>query len=428
MKNQNEYEKRCKAIQLYEEGLGFNKIFQLVQRGKFWLAQWVHRYKEQGPEGLKDQSRAPKRIWRKTSERLVQKILSIREELESHQSRRSAFAGRGAEVTQWELQRRKTRNIPSLSTIDRILSRYGKTGKRKAKNNNHHPPYPYLQAKKMGEFQQTDIVGPRYLRGLKGAIRFYTFHTVDLVGHTAFSSQFTDKQTISLCRHLVETWRSMGVPKVSQMDNEMAASGGGRYPYSLSQAIRLHLLLGIHLVFIPQGEPGRNAAVESFDGLWQERVLHRHRCPTLGALKRTSERFLRYYHYQKPHRGLTQKEHGTRFPGMLRDQIWRSLRHLPKRFDLDGYKDSKGNLHLPVAKGRISFIRKVDAHGRIEVNGSSYFIRKKVERQYVVATIFTHRKRLIVKQENKIIKSFPLPIKGRIITSLLPVPKKNNRI
>ena len=26
MKNQNEYEKRCKAIQLYKEGHGFNKI------------------------------------------------------------------------------------------------------------------------------------------------------------------------------------------------------------------------------------------------------------------------------------------------------------------------------------------------------------------------------------------------------------------
>ena len=39
MKNQNEYEKRCKAIQLYDEGVSFNKILQLVQRGKFWLSR-----------------------------------------------------------------------------------------------------------------------------------------------------------------------------------------------------------------------------------------------------------------------------------------------------------------------------------------------------------------------------------------------------
>lgn len=428
MKNDNEYERRCKAIRLHEEGIKFNKILRLVQRSGFWLCKWLRRYKEKGPEGLQDQSRAPKKIWRKTSERLVQKILSIRAELESHKSRRSAFAGKGAEVIQWELQQRKIGDIPSLSTIDRILFRYGKTGRRKAKNDNHRQLYPYVQAKKMGTLQQTDIVGPRYLWGPDGVTRFYAFQTVDVVGHTAFSSQFTDKQTISLCRHLVETWRSMGIPNVSQMDNEMAAVGGGRYPYSLSQTIRLHLLLGIHLVFIPQGEPGRNAAVESFNSLWQERVLHRHQCPTLRSLKRANERFLRYYHYQKPHRGLTQKEDGTRFPGMLRDQRWSSLRHLPKRFNLDDYKDFKGNLHLPIAKGRVSFTRKVDSQGEIEVNGSTYFIRKKLEHQYVVATIFSHRKRLVVKQENKIIKSFPFPIKGRIINPLLPVPKKKNGI
>jgi hypothetical protein len=247
---------------------------------------------------------------------------------------------------------------------------------------------------------------------------------VDVAGHTAFTSQFSDKQTISLCKHLVEAWRYMGIPSISQMDNEMAATGGGRYPYSLSQVIRLHLLLGIHLVFIPQGEPGRNASVESFNQLWQERVLRRHNCPTLTVLKRTSERFLRYYHYEKPHRGLTQKEHGTRFPGIFKDQLWKSFIHLPKGFNLDKYMDSNGHLNLPIAKGKFSFIRKVDPHGKIEVNGSTYFIRRKLEGQYVVATIFTHRKRLVVKQGNKIIKSFSFPIRGHIIAPLLQYTKR----
>jgi len=40
MKNQNEYEKRYKAIQLYNEGIGFNKILQLVQRSGVWLSKW----------------------------------------------------------------------------------------------------------------------------------------------------------------------------------------------------------------------------------------------------------------------------------------------------------------------------------------------------------------------------------------------------
>jgi len=424
MKDQNEYEKRCKAIQLYKKGHGFNNILQLVQRGRFWLSKWLRRYKEQGLDGLKNQSRAPKQIWRKTSEHIVKKILSIREELESHKTRRSAFSGIGAEVVHWELKQRKVRKLPAISTIAKILSRNGKTGKIKTKRNNNNQPYPSIKAEKMGDLHQTDLVGPRHIRGPKGVTRFYSFHTVDVAGHTAFASQFTDKQTISLCRHLIETWRFMGIPKVSQMDNEMAATGGGRYPYSISQFIRLHLLMGIHLVFIPQGEPGRNATVESFNALWQERVLRRHSCPTLSVLRRTSERFLRYYHYEKPHRSLTQKEHGTRFSGILKDRRWKDVRHLPKRFDLDKYIDPKGRLNIPIAKGKVSFIRKVDSHGRIEVNGSTYFIRRKLEGQYVIATIFTQRKRLVVKQDNRVIKSFSFPIKGHIVNPLLPITRR----
>jgi len=424
MKNQNEYEKRCKAIQLYEEGFGFNKVLQLVQRSRRWLSKWLKRFKEHGINGLKDQSRVPKRIWRKTAKRLVKKILSIREELESHKTRRSAFSGIGAEVIHWELKQRKVHNIPAISTIANILSRHGKTSKVKPKRNSNNQPYPYFKAEKMGDLHQTDLVGPRHLRGSKGVTRFYSFHTVDVAGHTAFTSQFTDKQTISLCKHLVETWRFMGIPTVSQMDNEMAATGGGRYPYIISQVIRLHLLMGIHLVFIPQGEPGRNASIESFNALWQERAIHRHNCPTLTVLRKTSEQFLQYYHYEKPHRSLTQKEHGTRFSGVLKDHLWKSLIHLPKGFSLDRYIDSNGHLNLPIAKGKISFIRKVDSQGRIEINGSTYFIRRKLEGQYVATTIFTHRKRLVVKQENRIIKSFSFPIDGHIINPLVIYKKR----
>jgi len=85
---------------------------------------------------------------------------------------------------------------------------------------------------------------------------------------------------------------------------------------------------------------------------------------------------------------------------------------------------SNGNLNIPIAKERVSFIRKVDSHGKNEVNGSTYFIKRRLEGQYVVATIFTHIKRLVVKQENKIIRSFSFPIKDRVVTPTLPVAKR----
>ena len=47
---------------------------------------------------------------------------------------------------------------------------------------------------------------------------------------------------------------------------------------------------------------------------------------------------------------------------------------------------------------------------------------KKLEGQYVIA-IFPHKKRLVVKQSNKINISFYFPTEDRIVVALLSIPK-----
>jgi len=72
-------------------------------------------------------------------------------------------------------------------------------------------------------------------------------------------------------------------------------------------------------------------------------------------------------------------------------------------------------LALPIASGHVSWVRKVDGHGRIEFNGTEYFIRRKLERQYVVATLSTHHRRVFVKHEGKLVKVIPFPFTGQVI-------------
>jgi hypothetical protein len=184
--------------------------------------------------------------------------------------------------------------------------------------------------------------------------------------------------------------------------------------------MRLHLLLGVHLLFIPPGEPGRNAYVESFNDLWQARVL-RHPCPDLRRLRRTDQAFLRDYHFHKPHRALRAAEVGTRYPGQWLARHRAQLRALPSTFSLAAYRDPRGRLHLPLARGRVSGIRRVDATGTIEVNGKPYSLGRRLSGRYVMATIFTHRRVLVVRVDARRRKRFPFPLHESVVPPLLPL-------
>ena len=88
MSGRNDYEIRYKAIQLHQGGIGFNDVLRRVRRSCFWLTKWLQRYREHGLAGLRDQSRAPKRIHNSTPEPLVRKILALRDALAAHKGRR----------------------------------------------------------------------------------------------------------------------------------------------------------------------------------------------------------------------------------------------------------------------------------------------------------------------------------------------------
>lgn len=409
---------RSLAIEWHQKGLTFTTICQRVARSRKWLAKWLGRFEAEGWPGLLERSRRPHRVRAPTSARLVAHILALRRELEAHRSRRTRFRGVGAAEIQ-ELLRQERQRVPSLSTIERILRRHHVRPQR-ARRAGGSQPYPHPRAQWPGDLHQTDLVGPRYLRGPRGVTRFYSIHTIAAVGRGIWASQVRFKSAEALCAHFVQTWNWLGIPRVSQIDNEMAATGGGRHAFGLSLVARLHLLCGVHLVFVPPGEPGRNPLIESFNKGWQARVLI-HPCPDLRAVRRTSTGYCRFYHEGKPHRALTIRDDGTRFPGEWLRQHRRQLRWLPPTFLLRQYHDSRGRLVLPLARGRVSWLQKVDADGMIAINARPYFVGKRYTGHYVQATLWTHRRRLVVyTASHRVLKQFAFPLPGLI--GAPPVP------
>ena len=419
----SEYARRCKAIDLLRRGSRFAAAAAAVGRSRVWLAKWWGRYRQEGRAGLHDRSRSPRRIWRRTPPRVVALVLRLRAELVAHRTRRTAFAGRGAEAIRWELEQRGERRLPSLRTIDRLLQRHGCTRRARRRRRDQGRPCPAPRATAVGAVQQTDLVGPRHVRGPRGVTRFFAFHTLDLVSRAAAGSYYATKGTEAFCAHFLHAWTLLGVPAVSQLDNEFGVVGGNPSGFTFSQVVRLGLLCGVHWWFIPPGAPGRNPDIESFNGLWQARVLRRHRCVDLPAVRRTSGRFLGYYHTRKPHRALRVATHASRFPGAVLAAARAQLRPLPPGFTLERYRDARGALRLPLARGRLSFVRRVADAGTIALPGGTFRVGRRLARQYVVATLYTHRQELVVKLEGRVVKRFPCPIRESVVRPLYPLPR-----
>jgi putative transposase len=114
-----EQELRKRAIKRYWKGESPKSIYTDLKRSKEWFFKWLKRYQSGDPEWFKDKSKAPKRRPSQISEIDKQRIISVRQNLESQK-----FAQTGASAIKWELTK-SGHSFPSDSTIHRVLKREG---------------------------------------------------------------------------------------------------------------------------------------------------------------------------------------------------------------------------------------------------------------------------------------------------------------
>ena len=412
--------KRREAIAMLQRGIAIQEICNKLGRSRQWLGKWRRRFEAEGEASLRGRSRAPRARPHATPERIVRAVTAARDRLGRRQGRRR-FAGIGADAVAWELELSGVRPLPARRTLERILARTGRTARAPRPVRPPAPRgYPAPPAKRGGDLQQTDLVGPRHLRTASGPQRFYSFHTVDVAAGGTASFQFEDKSGESFCRYLIGcAWAKLGLPRIWQIDNETSVAGFERVGRVFTQPVRLALLLGVEVRFIPPGEPGRNADVECFNALWQERVLRRFAAPGLGHLARVSARFERWFMEERPHPKLSLAAHGTRFPGALLASLDGDIRTLPHRFTLQTYRDGLGELRFPLARGRISWVRRADEHGRLELLGHRLRLGRRATNEYLICTLSTARAELTLQLDGRPIGAYRHPIDEKVIRPLV---------
>src|SRR5262249_54479681 len=299
------------------------------------------------------------RVAQRIARDLERAILSVRR-LQAHATPATRYSLVGAAAILSELKGLGIRPLPSERTIERVLERNGLTAPRiRLAPLLPRQEYPGPVAQASNDLHEVDLVGPIYLKG--SGQRYYIW-----VGKGAFDGavclRLTDSRRMDeVLWFLGECWKDLGLPEQVQFDNARELAGWGRGARTLSRVIRLCLRYGVSPVFIPEGEPQFNGAVENFNGWFQEPLLRR-RSRRPGDLRRELARLQEAVNAQHVHPRL-----GGKTPAAHRRGL--RLQKLPARFEVPTSRQK-------LAAGRVTFIRRVSVAGTVTVLSQSCRVGK----------------------------------------------------
>lgn len=368
MDEKQERRLRRKAIRFWLQGASTREIQQRVPRSLGWIHKWQQRYTAAGWSGLQSQSHRPHQTIG-YADSVCQVVLRVRRQ----QSKRKVGRLIGSRAIQREIRRGHLLpkgQIPSCSTIQRILRAAHQITRVSAERTRYHP-HPRPTADYI--IQAMDWTA----RFLEGGEKVDAFHTLDLAIHDLFQTISTNKQSITAETHALNTWEKQGLPHALLIDNDAAWRGSLKATRYLSHFMRLALWLGIELIFIPVAEPEYNGALERINGLWNQQFWNLRHFESWAQVARTSPQFVEWYRtrYEPPNLN----EHT---PAEMRQQVnhtrltHRQRQSIPER--------------LPLTEGRIHFIRCVDEHGNIEMLHETWHIDKRLAGEYIWATVSLH--------------------------------------
>jgi transposase len=366
-----------------------------MERSARWLRKWLRRYEESGVEGLRDLPRVPNQQPTRTDTATITKILAKRDELE-----RDEFASIGAATIHYELWEANWEPLPSISTIERVLRRAGMVSPDRSRRRiRRGPSFPDIDTP--GRYQQIDWVGPRWVADRR---RFSSIHLVDVGGGAAAAAQYRTQQLVNTVEFLTgHAWPTLGIPLALSADNQFCWTTHRHHPWTLWT--RACLLFGAEAIVTPPRELGWHNHIEAFNGLFQNRTLNRHRYQTLTEFTAASRRFIDYWQHQRPHPRLSVNIHGTRYPAVVLNQHRHQMRWPPDGFQLSDYRNRTGEITLPLARGRLTFLRRVQPGATIHLAGGQWPVPAYLglEGEIVTATILTGSSRLIIRYQGDII-------------------------
>jgi hypothetical protein len=387
----DEFTARQRGIALRLGGRSVQSICSARGRSEFGFPKGWRRDTESGAEGLSDLTRANHQVAQRIAPERERTILSIRRRLQAHATPGTRSSLIGADAILAELKALSVRPLPSRRTIERVLQRHGLTAPRvRLAPLRPRPQDPGPQARASHQLHEVDLVGPISLKG--------SGHRYDIwVAKDAFDGAVGLRLAYSRRRDEVlgflgECGKDLGRPAQVQRDHAREWAGWGPAARTLSRVIRLCLRFGVSPVFIPVGEPQFHGSVENFHGWFQEPLLQR-RFHRPGDLRRELARPPEAVHPQHVHPRL-----GGQTPAQHRRGL--RLQKLPQSLVVPTGR-------LPLAAGRVTFLRRVSAAGTVTVLSQSFRAGKEHRGLYLQMVVDTGRGRLTAYLNGRVLKRWP---------------------
>jgi len=254
------------------------------------IYKWLKRYTHLGIEGLKEQSRAPKRCPNRTSKKILN--LVIQEKLKNRK--------RGPRKVRAQLKRKHPElDLPAVSTIGYWLKKEGLVEQRKKRF--HVPPYtePFSECREPNDVWSIDYKGQFHM---KNGHVCYPLTISDNFSRFLFGCQALEGPRYVPTRRCMESiFQEYGLPRAIRSDN--GTPFASRCIGGLSQLMIWWILLGIIPERIGKGCPQENGRHERMHRTLKSDVLN----PVAGNLKEQQKAFdfFRYdYNNDRPHESL----------------------------------------------------------------------------------------------------------------------------
>jgi len=251
----------------------------------------LRRYESEGPEGLRDSSRAPRSHPNRTSPDIERAILGVRK-IHPTWGSKKILAVLGREMCQDDL--------PARSTVDQVLKRAGVVSPRRRRRvRREFQAAPVIDAQAPNDAWSIDYKG--WFRVGDGT-RCDPLTVNDVYSRTSLECRaLVSPKLEDVQQRLERVFWEVGLPKMMLSDNgpPFGAQGIG----GLSRLGVWLLKLGIQPVFIQPGHPEQNGRHERFHETLKAETASPPRA-TVRAQQSAFDRFTTCYNEERPHEAL----------------------------------------------------------------------------------------------------------------------------